>query len=114
MELNAFLRRLREAPTSIEFKETLSVIDNNYDFRPTAFTNGKLKNAAGENSGSCQLFAFAKDQGLNKEETLACFGSHYFEDVLKDPHGKGHQNIRNFMASGFEGLSFERPPLTKK
>lgn len=114
MDLNAFLSKLKKAPETVEFKETLSVIGKHYDFRPTAFVNGNIQNAPGENSGSCQIFAFAKDQGLGKEETLACFGSHYFNDVLNDPQGKGHQNIRNFMVSGFEGLRFEQAPLTKK
>lgn len=83
-------------------------------FITTAFKNGNLENAEGQNSGSCKLFAFAKAEGLSKDETLACFGQFYFDDVLKDLNGSGHQNIRNFINSGFEGLSFEGIPLTKK
>ena len=89
----------------------MEVIDTNFEFAPTAFTNGALQNAAGQNSGSCKLFAFAKKQGFTKEQTLACFGDYYFEEILKDVNGNGHQNIRNFMKTGFEGLSFKEEPL---
>ena len=37
-----------------------------------------------------------------------------FEDVLNNPSGDGHQNIRNFINTGFEGLLFDGEPLTKK
>ncbi|CAM3441691.1 HopJ type III effector protein [Zobellia roscoffensis] len=113
MRLNDFKQKLQANPKGIEFTETMAVIEENYSFEPTAFTNGNLKNAEGQNSGSCKLFAFAKDQGFSKEETLACFGSYYY-DVLKDPDGTGHQNIRNFMKTGFDGLSFAQAPLKKK
>ncbi|WP_299108584.1 HopJ type III effector protein [uncultured Winogradskyella sp.] len=114
MTLNEFKNKLKSNSEQIEFTETIAVIEENYEFTPTPFTNGTLKNDEGQNSGSCKLFAFAKDQNLTKEETLTCFGSYYFEDVLKDPKGTGHQNIRNFMTSGFEGLKFISFPLRKK
>lgn len=114
MNLESFKNKLKDSPNKMEFAETMAVIDENYQFQPTAFKNGTLENTAGENSGSCKLFAFAKAQGLTKEDALACFGQFYFDDVLKDPNGTGHQNIRNFMKTGFEGLSFEGEPLKAK
>ena len=114
MNITSFKKKLKESPEQIEFSETMNVIETNYSFNPTAFKNGALDNAVGQNSGSCKLFAFAKVQGLSKEETLACFGQYYFDDVLKDPKGNGHQNIRNFMKTGFEGLSFKGEPLVEK
>lgn len=114
MNIEQFINKVKNDPKSIEFSETMAVIEANYEFKPTAFKNGTLENADGQNSGSCQLFAFAKDQGFTKDETLACFGKFYFEDVLKDPNGTGHQNIRNFMNTGFKGLRFEGTPLNKK
>ncbi|XMO88009.1 HopJ type III effector protein [Algibacter sp. AS12] len=114
MNLESFKKKLKEDPTAIVFTETMSVIEENYKFEPTAFKNGTLENAEGQNSGSCKLFAFAKAQGFSKDETLACFGQYYFDEVLKDPNGTGHQNIRNFMNTGFNGLSFEGNPLTEK
>ncbi len=114
MNLETFKTKLKETPNQIEFTETMAVIDNHYKFTPTAFKNGDVKNAEGQNSGSCKLFAFAKAENLTKEETLACFGKFYFDDVLKDPKGDGHQNIRNFMSTGFNGLVFEQDALIKK
>lgn len=114
MNIKAFKTKLKNTPNDIEFSETMSTIEANYNFTPTAFKNGTLENAEGQNSGSCKLFAFAKVESLSKEETLACFGTFYFDDVLNDPNGNGHQNIRNFMNTGFKGLSFEGSPLTKK
>jgi hypothetical protein len=114
MNIKTFKDKLRKSPESIVFSETMAVIEANYEFTPTAFKNGVLENAKGQNSGSCKLFAFATAQDLTKEETLACFGKYYFDDVLKDPNGTGHQNIRNFMKTGFEGLSFENEPLIEK
>lgn len=114
MTIEAFKNKLKDTPKTIDFSETMSVIEANYTFTPTAFKNGTLENAEGQNSGSCKLFAFAKKQDLSKEATLACFGSYYFKDVLEDPTGDGHQNIRNFMKTGFEGLHFQSEALEEK
>ncbi|MFI0429630.1 HopJ type III effector protein [Mariniflexile sp. HMF6888] len=114
MTIEEFINKIKATPNSIEFSETMAVIESNYNFTPTAFKNGALQNNAGENSGSCKLFAFAKLQGFSKDETLACFGKFYFDDVLNDPNGTGHQNIRNFMKTDFEGLTFDGEPLKLK
>ena len=114
MNIESFKTKLKETPKQMQFSETMQVIEAHYSFIPTAFKNGTLENAVGENSGSCKLFAFAKAQNLTKDETLASFGQYYFEDVLVNPNGSGHQNIRNFIRTGFEGLCFERSPLTEK
>jgi HopJ type III effector protein len=114
MTLETFLNKLKTTPKDIDFTDTISVIESNYIFTPTAFKNGDLHNNAGENSGSCKLLSFAKLQSLTKEETLACFGKYYFEEVLNDPNGSGHQNIRNFMKTGVEGLEFDNLPLEEK
>jgi hypothetical protein len=44
-------------------------------------------------------------QELTPEGTLA-FGAYYFEDVLGNPNGTDHQNIRNFMKTGWDGIAF--------
>ena len=113
MIIQEFKTKLKSNPTAINFAETMQVIEENYNFTPTNFTNGEIENKAGENSGSCKLFAFAKIQKLTKEETLFCFGEHY-KNVLEDKNGTSHQNIRNFMKFGFEGLSFESEALKLK
>jgi len=114
MTIQTFKEKLKSTPKAIVFTETMAVIEANYEFTPTAFKNGALHNEVGENSGSCKLFAFAKLQGFTKEETLACFGQYYFNDVLKAPNETGHQNIRNFMNTGFDGLVFEGDVLVIK
>jgi len=114
MDIATFKNKLKTTPESIAFSETMEVIDLYYTFTPTAFKNGTLENAEGQNSGSCKLFAFAIAEGLSKAETLACFGAFYFDEVLKEPNGEGHQNIRNFIKTGFEGLQFKGSPLSKK
>ena len=114
MTLDAFKQKLQNTPKSIVFSDTVDTIESNYIFTPTAFKNGEVYNKSGVNSGSCKLFAFAKLQGFTKEETLSCFGQFYYIDVLGDLEGEGHQNIRNFMKTGFEGLDFEGEPLKLK
>lgn len=107
MTIDSFLKKLNETPNQIEFTDTISTIDALYDFTPTAFQNGDLKNEEGQNSGSCKLFSFAKLQNFTVEQTLACFGAFYRIDVLKNPDATNHQNIRNFIKTGWDGISFE-------
>ena len=109
--LDTFLRQLRERPELVEFDATLALIDALYRFTPVAFCNGTLCNAAGRNTGSCKLLAFARLHGLTGQETLACFGHHYRDAVRLHPDGDNHPNIRNFMASGWAGVEFEADPL---
>ena len=114
MTIATFLEKLKRTPNTITFSETISVIEENYDFTPTAFENGTQHNAAGGNSGSCKLFAFAQLQSLSQAETLACFGVYYFEEVLGNPEGTNHQNIRNFIKTGWSGIQFEGRVLALK
>ena len=112
--IDEFLQQLRDTPETLSFADTMAVIDAHYQFTETAFTNGSVSNAAGENNGSCKLLAFAKRHGLNETETLLCFGGYYRDDVLGNAAGDDHQNIRNFMRSGWSGVHFEGQPLRAK
>ena len=114
MELNTLLQRLNETPESVAFNDTMAVIDTLYDFTPTAFKNGTLLNEAGKNNGSCKLFSFARLHGLSQQQTLYCFGAYYRDDVLKHPEGTDHQNIRNFIRTGWAGIEFSGTALTPK
>lgn len=111
MSIDTFLQRLRAEPERIEFADTMAAIEGAYAYTPTAFRNGEVENAAGQNAGSCKLFAFAQLHGLSQSQTLACFGRYYREDVLQHPEGSDHQNIRNFMRSGWAGVRFEGSAL---
>lgn len=109
--LNEFLQRLRAGDT--DFEDTISLINALYDYTPTRFTNGlagTLVNEAGQNEGSCRIFAFARLNGLSAEDTLRCFGRHY-RDVLADPAGTAHGNIRNFLRDGWAGIAFDGEAL---
>ncbi|MDH5447168.1 MAG: HopJ type III effector protein [Gammaproteobacteria bacterium] len=112
MNLDTFLQKLETQPETLEFNDTLQLIDSLYQFTPVAFSNGETQNEAGQNNGSCKLFAFAKLHKLNEQQTLACFAQYYRDDVLANPEGDDHQNIRNFMKHGWDGIQFEAMPLT--
>jgi type III HopJ-like effector protein len=114
MLLEQFITKLNTEPNQVAFIETMATIEENYTFTPTAFTNGETKNEADTNNGSCKIFAFGLLNNLNEEQTLACFGDYYRKDVLENPTGDDHQNIRNFMKSGWSGINFEGEALTAK
>ena len=114
MSTEQFLDQLRNDPSAIDFEDTMATIDASYDFSPTAFKNGDIENEANQNNGSCKIFAYAQLQALNADETLACFGQYYRDDVLKHPEGTDHGNIRNFMQYGWIGVEFSGTALTPK
>jgi hypothetical protein len=114
MELDTLLRLLHDSPESVTFNDTIAVVDALYDFTPTSFRNGTLLNEAGKNNGSCKLFSFARLHGLSQQQTLHCFGSYYRDDVLKHPQGDDHQNIRNFIKTGWDGIEFSGTALTPR
>lgn len=114
MNIISFLEQLQENPEANSFQDTITVIEENFDFTPTAFKNGNHYNNVGENNGSCKIFYFSKLQNLSEEATLACFGKYYFEDVLQNPDGNDHQNIRNFIQFRWDGIQFEGQALVIK
>ena len=112
MIMTDFLNKLASTPKLIDFTDTMAVIEANYIFAPVAFSNGDTHNAEGTNQGSCKLFSFAKLNQLDEQATLACFGDYYRQDVLKNPEGSDHANIRNFIKYGWSGITFEQQALT--
>lgn len=112
--MDQFKKQLASAPQTIQFKDVIALIEKRYTFTPTAFTNGDLENEEGQNNGSCKIFAFASKHSLNKEDTLQCFGEYYRKDVLENPEGEDHQNIRNFMKHGWEKVRFSSQPLQSR
>ena len=115
MSIASFLEKITNN-VAVSFDETIAVITENYHYQATEFSNGlnghALINKAGTNEGSCKIFAFAKIHQLDQRQTLNLFGDYYRLDVLNDPQGTGHQNIRNFMKYGWEGISFKGGALT--
>lgn len=114
MTVNELLAKLRANPESIEFSEVIGVIDQCYDYTPTRFSNGSLVNAAGTNEGSCKIFAFAQLNNLSEMETLALFGHYYRDDVMGNPSGQDHANIRNFLIEGWLAIQFDGAVLAPR
>jgi hypothetical protein len=112
MSIQTIIEKMKNA--DCDFNELMQVIDTHYEFSPTAFKNGNTFNQADTNNGSCKLFAFAKLNQLDEQTTLNGFGDFYKIDVLQNPNGEDHQNIRNFMQSGWEGIEFEGQALKVK
>ncbi|WP_297478132.1 HopJ type III effector protein [uncultured Photobacterium sp.] len=116
--MDTLIEKIKNTPNNINFQEIIATINDNYHYQPTQFINGTTNNAminlVGTNEGSCKIFAFAHLHCLSKSETLACFGKFYRDDVLKYPQNNDHQNIRQFMVSGLDGIHFEVFPLTIK
>jgi hypothetical protein len=112
LTLTQLLSQLSESADEITFEQVMQVINDNYSYTPTAFKNGDVDNASGTNEGSCKIFTFAKLNNLNEAQTLACFGRFYRQDVLENPAGDDHGNIRNFIKTGWQGIEFEKVALT--
>ncbi|MCG2611644.1 HopJ type III effector protein [Flavobacterium sp. SM15] len=108
MELIA---KIQTQPETISFSEVIEYIDSKYSFTPTRFTNGDIVNEVNQNNGSCKIFYFASSHSLSVEQTLHLFGNYYRIDVLENPDGIDHQNIRNFMKFGWERVIFDGKAL---
>lgn len=104
--LSDLIAQLNTTPEQVQFTQVMTVIDSLYQYQPTEFSNGAVINKAGENEGSCKIFYFAKLNNLSEQQTLHCFGDYYRLDVLENPQGNDHGNIRNFINTGWSGIAF--------
>lgn len=95
------------------FADVIQHIEDNYTYTASAFTNGNQENAVDQNQGSAKVFAFAKLNDFTAEDTLKLFAEHY-NAVLDNPNGTDHNNIRQFMQNGWDGVKFENTVLVKK
>ena len=96
-----------------KFADVIAYIETRYTHTPTAFKNGQQSNATTENQGSAKVFAFARLNGLDHAQTLSLFAEHYAA-VQATPQASDHQNIRQFMLNGWDGIQFEGQALTAK
>ena len=99
---------------TVDFSSVIQLIEDKYDFTPAKFTNGQTINLENTNNGSCKIFAFAQLNNLTEQATLNAFGEFYSKDVLQNPTNDDHQNIRNFMSTGWSGIDFEKQALSLK
>jgi len=112
MTLEQFLERIR-CGEAVAFDDSLHIVNAYYHYRSSAFQNGLVDNAAGQNENSCRFFAFARLNGLNVEQTLQLFGEHY-HNVLENPQDSTHPNLRAFIQHGWSGIVFAEEPLRAK
>ncbi len=112
MTIPELIDRLAKQP--VAFADVMALIDERYAFTPTGFQNGEQYNDAGTNNGSCKVFAFGALHQLSEQAALNAFGDFYTKDVLGNPHGEDHANIRNFMRSGWAGIRFDGTALALK
>lgn len=101
-----FNANLEMSGDSLTFEEFIEMVDENYESQLLQFKNGDMENMPGENEGSAKVLSYAALANLDKEMTLKLWGQ-YYREVLADPEGDSHQNIRNFMKYGWEGVPFE-------
>ena len=87
---------------SLKMEELMDLIDTHYEVGLLEFKNGDILNKQGENVGSAKLLSYAAISDFDKETTLKLWGQ-YYREVLADPDGDSHQNIRNFMKTGWDG-----------
>lgn len=110
-ELQTLITDLKQ--NAIPFSEVIKFIETYYNHQPTAFKNGDAYNEATQNQGSAKVFAFAQLNNLSAADTHYLFAEHY-QAVLANPNGTDHQNIRQFMQHGWQGIDFEGEALSPK
>ena len=100
------LGKLRDEQEQISFALTMSTIDELFDVEEVAFRVGDVANEKGTNMGSAKILSFGKINGLEQATTLNLFGDFYRVDVLQNPDGDDHANIRAFMKGGWASVEF--------
>jgi hypothetical protein len=113
-ECELFNANIEMSSDDLMFEDVIEMIDTHYESQLLEFKNGDVLNRQGENEGSGKVLSYAALSGMDKDATLKLWGQHY-RQVLADKDGDSHQNIRNFMKYGWEGVPFENGiALTRK
>mmetsp|Transcript_35329 Transcript_35329/g.59990 ORF Transcript_35329/g.59990 Transcript_35329/m.59990 type:complete len:212 (+) Transcript_35329:38-673(+) len=109
-----FNANLEMSGDDLKFEEFIELCDEQYEYGLIEFKNGDVTNMPGENDGSAKVLSYAALADFDKDMTLKLWGQ-YYRDVLATPDGTDHQNIRNFMKNGWDGVDFYNGvALTKK
>ncbi|KAL3783449.1 hypothetical protein ACHAW5_004381 [Stephanodiscus triporus] len=109
-----FNANLEMSGDSLMFDEFIALCDEQYEYGLIEFKNGDITNGPGENDGSAKVLSYAALANFDKDTTLKLWGQ-YYRDVLATPDKSDHQNIRNFLKYGWEGVDFSNGiALTKK
>jgi len=109
-----FNANLEMSGDDLMFQEFIDMCDEQYEDGLIEFKNGDIVNKPNENHGSAKVLSYAALADFDKETTLKLWGQ-YYRDVKATPDGDDHQNIRNFMKYGWDGVDFYAGiALTKK
>mmetsp|Transcript_20097 Transcript_20097/g.40238 ORF Transcript_20097/g.40238 Transcript_20097/m.40238 type:complete len:208 (+) Transcript_20097:51-674(+) len=109
-----FLQNVEMNPEGFTFNEFIEMVEGCYETGLIEWSNGSQKNPPGTNEGSAHVLSLAALADLPKEKALLLWAEHY-RDVLATPDGDDHQNIRQFMEKGWDGVDFSNGiSLTKK
>lgn len=113
-DCEVFNANVEMSADDLMFEDVIALIDTHYESQLLEFKNGDMLNQQGENEGSAKILSYAALSNMDKETTLKLWGQ-YYREVLADKDGTSHQNIRNFMKYGWDGVPFENGiALTKK
>jgi hypothetical protein len=113
-ECEVFNANVEMDADDLKFEDVIALIDKYYEYGLIEWKNGDIVNKQEENEGSAKVLSYAALSGMDKETTLKLWGQ-YYRDVLANPDGTDHANIRNFMKYGWDGVPFENGiALTKK
>jgi len=113
-DCEVFNANLEMDASELKFQDVMEMIDTHYETGLIEFKNGDIVNKQGENEGSAKVLSYAALSNMDKDTTLKLWGE-YYREVLADPDGDSHQNIRNFMKYGWDGVPFENGiALTRK
>ena len=115
-KLDLLIKKIQTESETVSFQEIISFINAYYRYAPARCINGinyeLVINEAGDNEGSCKIFAFAQMNELDEIQTLHCFGEYYRVDVLQHPDNDDHANIRTFIKYGWKYIKFDNRVLT--
>ena len=116
MIFQTLLERLKKGDA--DFEDVMAYVSDHFDYTPVRFENGlgadPVVNEAGTNEGSCRVFALARLKNLAVADTVQLFGRFYRNDVLQNPQGTDHANIRRFLRDGWAGIRFHGQALVAK
>ncbi|KAL3915131.1 MAG: hypothetical protein SGARI_008250, partial [Bacillariaceae sp.] len=101
-ECEVFNANVEMDADNLKFEDIMELINTHYEVGLIEFKNGDIVNKQGENEGSAMLLSYAALSEMDKDATLKLWGQ-YYREVLADPDGDSHQNIRNFMKYGWDG-----------
>lgn len=113
-ECEMFNNNIDMDSSNLMLEDVLETINSHYETQLLEYRVGNIVNKQGENEATGLILSYAALSNMNQETTLKLWGQ-YYRDVLKNPTGTDHANIREFMKTGWKGVPFENGiALTKK